>query len=103
MSNKDHVYMQPVPTKDKDTIIRALKNIIDKIENSDTGFGILVNYVQTTNVTETENDGETISVATHNLLAGHQDLLANDIARNITKDIDYNRLFAKVTDELKEL
>lgn len=103
MSNKDHVYMQPVPTKDKDTIIRALKNIIDKIENSDTGFGILVNYVQTTNVTETENDGETISVTTHNLLAGHQDLLANDIARNITKDIDYNRLFAKVTDELKEL
>lgn len=103
MSNKDHVYMQPVPTKDKDTIIRALKNIIDKIENSDTGFGILVNYVQTTNVTETENDGETISMTTHNLLTGHQDLLANNIARNITKDIDYNRLFAKVTDELKEL
>ena len=25
MSNKDHVYMKPVPTKDKDTIIRALK------------------------------------------------------------------------------
>ena len=103
MTNKDHVYMKPVPTKDKDTIIRALKSIIDKIENSDTGFGILVNYVQATNVTETENDGETISVKTHNLLAGHQDLLANNIARNITKDIDYNRLFAKVTDELKEL
>lgn len=103
MSNKDHVYMQPVPTKDKDTIIRALKNIIDKIENSDTGFEILVNYVQTTNVTETENDGETISLKTHTLLAGHQDLLANNIARNIAKDIDYNRLFAKVTNELEEL
>ena len=53
MTNKDHVYMQPVPTKDKETIIRALKSIIDKIENSDTGFGVFVNYVQATNVTET--------------------------------------------------
>lgn len=30
MSNKDHVYMQPVPTKDKDTIIRALKTLSTK-------------------------------------------------------------------------
>lgn len=30
MTNKDHVYMQPVPTKDKETIIRALKSIIEK-------------------------------------------------------------------------
>ena len=102
MTNKDHVYMQPVLTKDKDTIIRALKNIIDKIENSDTGFGILVNYVQTTNVTETENDGETISVKTHNLLAGHQNLIAGNIARNIATDKDYQTLFAQVSDELEK-
>lgn len=98
MTNKDHVYMQPVPTKDKETIIRALKSIIEKIENSDTGFGVLVNYVQVTNVTDTENDGETISVKTHNLLTGYQDLLAS----NIATDEDYQTLFAHVSDELEK-
>lgn len=102
MTNKDHVYMQPVPTKDKDTIINALKSIIDKIENSDTSFGVLVNYIQVTNVKETENDGETISVKTHNLLAGHQDLLVGNIARNIATDEDYQTLFAHVSDELEK-
>lgn len=102
MTNKEHVYMKPVPTKDKETIIRALKSIIDKIENSDTGFGVLVNYVQATNVTDNKNDGETISVKTHNLLAGHQDLLANNIARNIATDKDYQTLFAQVSDELEK-
>lgn len=102
MTNKDRVYMQPVPIKDKDTVILALRSIIRKIEDSDTGFGVIVNYVQATNVEETEKDGETISVKTHNLLAGHQDLLANNIARNIAKDIDYQELFTKVADELEE-
>lgn len=102
MTNKDPVYMKPVPIKDKDTVILALRRIIRKIEDSDTGFGVIVNYVQATNVTENENDGETISVKTHNLLAGHQDLLANNIARNIAKDNDYQELFAKVADELEE-
>ena len=102
MTNKDHVYIQPVPPKDKETIIRALKSIIEKIENSDTGFGVLVNYVQVTNVTDTENDGETISVKTHNLLAGYQDLLAGNIARNIATDKDYQTLFAHVSDELEK-
>ena len=102
MTNEEHVYMKPVPTKDKEKIIQVLKNIIETIENSDTGFGVIVNYVQATNVEETENDGKTISVKTHNLLAGHQDLLANNIARNIYKDIDYQELFATVADELEE-
>lgn len=103
MTNKDHVYMKPVPIKDKDTVILALRSIIRKIEDSDTGFGVLVNYVQATNVTDNENDGETISVKTHNLLAGHQDLLANNIARNIATDKDYQALFAHVSDELEKL
>lgn len=102
MTNKDHVYMKPVPIKDKDTIMLMLRKIIRQIENSDTGFGVIVNYVQATNVEETENDGETISVKTHNLLAGHQDLLANNIARNIATDEDYQTLFAHVSDELEK-
>ena len=102
MTNKDHVYMKPVPIKDKDTIMLMLRKIIRQIENSDTGFGVIVNYVQATNVEETENDGETISVKTHNLLAGHQDLLANNIAKNIAIDEDYQTLFAHVSDELEK-
>lgn len=94
--------MKPVPIKDKDTIMLMLRKIIRQIENSDTGFGVIVNYVQATNVEETENDGETISVKTHNLLAGHQDLLANNIARNIATDEDYQTLFAHVSDELEK-
>lgn len=100
MTNKEHLYMQPVPTKDKETIIRALKSIIEKIENSDTGFGVFVNYIQVTNVKETENDDETISVKTHNLLRGYRNLLAGNIARKIATDKDYQTLFAQVSDEL---
>lgn len=98
MTNKDHVYMQPVPTKDKETIIRALKSIINKIENSDTGFGVLVNYVQVTNVTDTEKDGDKFETA--NILIGHQYIITHNLTREITEDTDYTRLFAGILHNL---
>lgn len=39
-------YMTAVPQEDKDAVIEQLKALITEIENSDTMFGLIVNYSQ---------------------------------------------------------
>lgn len=90
-------YMTAVPQEDKDAVIESLKLLITEIENSDTMFGLIVNYSQVKNVEEI-NDDMNIGVKTHNLIAGHRTLIANNLARNLREKEDYQELFNEVAE-----
>lgn len=96
--NKEY-YMQPVPQEDKKAVIKALKSLITDIENSDTMFGLLLNYSRVKKVDEHEDDMN-IGVQTHNLLVGNHTLIANNLSRNLKNKIDYREVFARMSDFL---
>ena len=98
MMNKEY-YMQPVPQEDKEAVIKALKSLITDIENSDTMFGLLVNYSRVKKVDEHEEDMN-IGVQTQNLLVGNHTLIANNLSRNLKNKIEYREVFARMSDFL---
>lgn len=92
-------YMTAVPQEDKDVVIESLKALITEIENSDTMFGLIINYSQVKKVEEIDGDMN-IGVKTHNLIAGQRTLIANNLARNLREKEDYQEIFNEVAEFL---